>query len=187
MRIDNRIDALRSWRGMRYIRIVPFASLFLLVLFVHGVYMKFSVGDDFFMYISFFLPCFYLTCVLYLPPDSVYRYKNSDRKGAVFAALALLQSLFGVFLRFIFYMLFSYFSSLALSLFDSGNDDFLFTHFVFMILNLFFADGLFYFSEHWKTSSHRYVRVFRRVFVGILIFILLGAAGMIYLISLWDG
>ena len=125
--------------------------------------------------------------MVYPSTDSVYRYKNSDRKGAVFAALALLQSLFGVFLRFIFYMLFSYFSSLALSLFDSGNDDFLFTHFVFMILNLFFADGLFYFSEHWKTSSHRYVRVFRRVFVGILIFILLGAAGMIYLISLWDG
>ena len=105
--IDNRVNILRSWRGMRYIRLVPFASLFLLVLFVRGVYMKFSVGDDFFMYISFFLPCFYLTCVLYLPPDSVYRYKNSDRKGAVFAALALLQSLFGVFLRFIFYMLFS--------------------------------------------------------------------------------
>ena len=187
MRSDNRVDALRSWRGMRYIRMFSFASLFLLVLFVRGVYMKFSVGDDFFMYISFFLPCFYLTCVLYLPPDSVYRYKNSDRKGAVFAALALLQSLFGVFLRLIFYLFFSSISSLALSLFDSGKDNFMLVHFVFMVLNLFFADILFYFSEHWKTSPHRYVRAFRRVFMGILIFIFFGVAGMIYLVSLWDG
>ena len=190
MRIDNRIDALRSWRGMRYIRMFSFTSLFLLVLFVRGVYLKSFVGkgsDYSLIMISSFLPCFYPTCVLFLPPDSVYRYKNSDRKGAVFAALALLQSLFGVFLRLIFYLFFSSISSLALSLFDSGKDNFMLVHFVFMVLNLFFADILFYFSEHWKTSPHRYVRAFRRVFMGILIFIFFGVAGMIYLVSLWDG
>ena len=146
--IDNRVDALRSWRGMRYIRLVPFASLFLLVLFVRGVYLKSFAGSDYFLImISSFLPCFYPTCVLFLPADSVCRYKNSDRKGAVFAALALLQSLFGVFLRFIFYLFFSYFSSLALSLFDSGKDNFMLVHFVFMVLNLFFEDILFNFSR----------------------------------------
>ena len=80
-------------------------GLFLLVLFIRGVYLKSFEGKGsnyFLIMISSFLPCFYPTCVLFLPPDSVRRYQNSDRKGAVFAALALLQSLFGVFLRFIF-------------------------------------------------------------------------------------
>ena len=137
--------------------------------------------------ISFFLPCFYPTCALFLPADSVCRYKKSDRKGAVFMALALLESLFGVFLRLIFYLFFSSISSLALSLFASGNNDASFVPFVFMILNLFFADILFYFSERWKTSPHRSVRAFRRVFVGVLMFLFLGGVGMIYLVSLWDG
>ena len=43
--IDNRVNILRSWRGMRYIRLVPFASLFLFVVFVHVVYIKLS-GDN---------------------------------------------------------------------------------------------------------------------------------------------
>ena len=188
MRIDNRVDALRSWRGMRYIRMFSFTSLFLLVLFVRGVYLKsFAEGQYFLILISSFLPSFYPACALFLPPDSVCRYKNSDRKGSVFAVLALLQSVFGVFLRFIFYLFFSSISSLALSLFGSGNNDASFVPFVFMILNLFFADILFYFSERWKTSPHRSVRVFRRVFVGVLMFLFLGGVGMIYLVSLWDG
>ena len=188
MSIDNRVDALRSWRGMRYIKMFSFTGLFLLVLFARGVYLKSFAGSQYFLVmISSFLPCFYPTGVLFLPPDSVCRYKKSDRKGAVFAALALLQSLFGVFLRLIFYLFFSSISSLALSLFGSGNNDASFVPFVFMILNLFFADILFYFSERWKTSPHRSVRAFRRVFVGVLMFLFLGGVGMIYLVSLWDG
>ena len=75
MRIDNRIDALRSWRGMRYIRMVPFASLFLLVLLAHAVYIKFSGDNDIFMtMIDYANSYFFITCALFLLSDSVCRY-----------------------------------------------------------------------------------------------------------------
>ena len=105
MRSDNRVDALRSWRGMRYIRMFSFASLFLFVVFVHVVYIKLSGDNDIFMtMIDSGILYSFITCALFLLPDSVCRYKDSDRKGAISALSALLNSLLGLFLRLVFLM-----------------------------------------------------------------------------------
>ena len=111
--IDNRVNTLRSWRGMRYIRLVPFASLFLFVVFVHVVYIKLSGDNDIFMtMIDSGILYSFITCALFLLPDSVCRYKDSDRKGAISALSALLNSLLGLFLRLVFLMLFLYITSI---------------------------------------------------------------------------
>ena len=190
--IDNRVNTLRSWRGMRYIRLVPFASLFLFVVFVHVVYIKLSGDNDIFMtMIDSGILYSFITCALFVLPDSVCRYKDSDRKGAISALSALLNSLLGLFLRLVFLMLFLYITSILFYIveyFIAQSPDFdgrfsVYLLPVWALLSLFCADILFYFSERWKKSPHRFVRGSRRVFVWTLSFIFWRAVGMMFLSS----